>query len=750
MRRFATVGQSLAAGAVSLAVVLVASTTWAQTPLGGWVLEGGIEAGVRLLPDRPSKTESGKFEEYRDLEQGVFLESLGLRLRTADEKVFFELGGRQWGYKDQEYSFNVGRLGLWEGGFEWNQIPHTFSTSARFLGQEGPDGVFTLPTPRPSLNRHNAAPEPDDVSLLRKDAHFSFKLTPTPWIDITAEYTRIRKDGERPFGMAMGSPGNNHYEILEPIEQTTHDFRIKAVVAREWWQLQISYGFSAFRNGLDAVVADNPCFGLPGTPTGLAPAFQCGSDANGAPARGRTALTPDNTAHTMSIAGGVNLPWWYTRLTGNFTYSLRFQDQDFLPQTINAALNSPLLTLPQKSLDGTVGITTVNFNATSRPLPPLTLSLRYRLFDFNDMTDELIFPANVVNDRSVTVEAQRAARFEQTRHNLDVDARWRFGAIAAAGLGGGWEGLRRSQNREIEKSDEIFLKATIDTTPWEWLLARLTYRPSFRRIGDYNPAAQLIRTTVEDVTADAIAAFQSPLLRKLDESDRDRQRVDLMVQLMPMDTLTASLTGSFRNDNYYNSVLGLQDATSWTAGFDVTWSPTDRISFTGGYNHEWNLQRQTSRSRPVSGTTTFDFADFNWTTTTTDRIEAFYLGMRGALIPQVLDLLFGARYEFARSEVANRNPVTPKSGTAAQNLTATAVHWPDTDDSMFRFDIAARYHFWKNWTATVGYALEIFQKTNWQTDQLNPFIPGVSSIWEGNNFRDYTAHIISLTLGYRF
>ena len=36
----------------------------------------------------------------------------------------------------------------------------------------------------------------------------------------------------------------------------------KAVIARETWQLQFSYGFSAFRNDLDAVRADNPCFGL--------------------------------------------------------------------------------------------------------------------------------------------------------------------------------------------------------------------------------------------------------------------------------------------------------------------------------------------------------------------------------------------------------------------------------------------------------------------------------------------------------
>jgi hypothetical protein len=100
--------------------------------------------------------------------------------------------------------------------------------------------------------------------------------------------------------------------------------------------------------------------------------------------------------------------------------------------------------------------------------------------------------------------------------------------------------------------------------------------------------------------------------------------------------------------------------------------------------------------------------------------------------------------------VSNRNPIPPTSGSASQNATATAQPFPATEDSMFRLDVAARYHFLKHWRATLGYAFEMFHKSNWQTDQLNPFLPGVTSIWLGNDFKDYTAHIVTLTLGYRF
>ncbi len=723
----------------ALMAPLVAAPAWAQTQVGDYLLQGEVVAGFRFLPSEPSKSEHAKFEEYRDIQQGLFLGALGLRLDSADEKTFIELGGRAWGLKDQEYALGVGRLGLWEGGFEWNQIPHVFSTNARFLAVEPREGLFLLPSPRPPLNVHNSAPEPDEVALRRDDARLFFKLTPTPWIDVTAEYTRIRKSGERPFGMTFGSPGNNFYEIMEPIDQVTHDFRLKAAFSRETWQLQIAYGLSVFRNSLDAVAADNPCFGV---------ATVCSASDAGGPSRGQIALTPDNTANTIAIAGGVNVPFWRTRLSGSATYSLRLQDQSFLPQTINpiliAATNPALLALPAKSLDGTVGITTANLNATSRPLPPLTLTLRYRLFDFNDMTDELVFPANVVSDKTVTAEAQRATRFDQRRQNVDTEGRWRFGPMAAVGLGGGWEGIHRSSDREVEDSNEAYAKAYVDVTPAEWLLARLTYRPSFRRIGDYNTAAQFNRTTVDDVTA---PAPQSPLLRKLDEADRNRQKVDLLMEFTPIETFTASFNAGFRNDEYYNSTLGLQVATAWTAGVDLTWNPIEKISVNGGYNYEYNLQRQRSRYRPSQAE---DFPDFDWISTTTDRIDSFYVGLRGTIIPQVLDTAFGARYEYALSTVANRNPTAPTSGTAAQNASATALHFPATQDSMFRLDTALRYHFQKHWTASLGYAFEVFHKNNWQTDQLNPFLPGVSSIWQGNDLKDYTAHIVGLTLGYKF
>jgi len=741
-----------AVGVVMAALVVLAVTrpATAQFSLGGFKLEGEVEAGLRLLPDRPSQFEKAKWEEYRDFTQGPFLQGLQLRFFRPDESYSASFSGAKWGQQDQEFSLQGGRLGLWEAGFGWDQTPHVFATNARMLATQI-DNVFSLPTPRTPLTAYNTAPRLDEVGVRWDTAHFSFVLTPTPDLELRAEYTRIKKDGERPFGMAFSSPGGNFFEILEPIDQTVNDFRLKATYGGENWQLQAGYVFSSFENGFTKVTADNPCFGLPAAITASSPG--CGSDATGAQSAGATSLPPSNQAHTINLAGGINLPY-RTRLTGNLAYSLRFQNESFMAQTINGALSgSGLLVLPQRSLNGMVGTGLVNLNATSRPLQPLTLTLKFRMFNLTDWSDEPIFQAHVLNDRTFVQEERTSPRFGYTRYDVGLDGRWKFAEPLALTVGTGWERWDRVDHREAPQTDEIFGKVAVDATPWEWLMARLSYRPSFRRISEYNTFAHHQHTVLEDETGAQLIQGQSTLLRKFDEADRDRQRVDLLLQFFPLETVTASITGSWMYDDYLHSTLGLQQATNWSAGFDVGWTPSDRVALTAGYVHENIFQQQLSRNRIVSSAgSTLDATDYNWLSNNIDTVDTFRVGAKLALIPGRLDWNLGMNYSTATGQILTRNPNgPPTSGTPAQDSTATAKRMPAFEDTLIRVDTALRYHISKAWTLGLAYAYEQFTKHDWRTDTLNPFMPGVtSSIWLGVDTKDYAAHIIALTAAYRF
>jgi MtrB/PioB family decaheme-associated outer membrane protein len=712
----------------------------AQLTLGGFNLEGEIEAGPSLYLDEPSKERRGKFEEYRDMTPGLWLTSLQLRLFRPDERYAVELEGYKWGYEDQHFRLGAGRLGLWQFVFEWDQTPHVYSTTSRSLAVETDRGVFRLPTPRPALAAHNTAPKVGEIATRWDTARMSLIVSPSPDVDVVAEYTRISKDGDRPFGVAFGGPGNNFYEVLEPIEQTIHDFRLRGTWARDNWQLQFGYALSVFQNSVSKLIVDNPCF---------ANAAACGAGDGGAaaPAAGQVSLPPDNMAHTFSVAGGINLPM-RTRLSGAAQYSLRLQNEPFLPHTINPALAANTnLRLPQNSLNGNVQTALFSLGAVTRPLKPLTLSAKYKYFEMFDLSDQPTFPGLVQDDRSL-LPARNPGRWDFARQNADIDGRWQFGPPVALTLGVGWERWDRNEHREVAESDEFFGKLAVDVTPADWVTIRTTYRPSYRRYNHYDPRAHTEHTVDEDATA--ALAGQSVFLRKFDEGERDRQRVDVLVQITPVETLTITPTFGYRQDDYIASRLGLQEETVWSAGMDVTWSPVERVSFSAGYLREEFSRQLRSRSRPVTGTTTFDFKDFEWVSSQADIVQTLHAGVRVAVIPLVLDWTAGASYAIAQGYDNTHNPVDPASGTAAQRTSARAKPIPTTEDQLLHVDTALRYHFWKAWTASFGYAFESFQKNDWRTDRLTPVLRGVTSVWLGNDDRNYAAHIVGVTLAYRF
>jgi Putative outer membrane beta-barrel porin, MtrB/PioB len=207
----------------------------------------------------------------------------------------------------------------------------------------------------------------------------------------------------------------------------------------------------------------------------------------------------------------------------------------------------------------------------SRPLLPLTLTAKYRYYDYNDLTRELVFSGRVLNDRLLIPENIKALRPDYTKQNADVDARWRFGSPLAVTVGTGWERWDRNEKvREVPTSDEYFGKVVVDYPPSEWLVAHLSYRASARRIDEYNTWAHFTSLHLDQTTPALLAANQSPLLRKYDEGERDRHRIDLLLQVVPSEKLSGTVSVGWKNDDYLRSPLGLQLATPWSAGADLT------------------------------------------------------------------------------------------------------------------------------------------------------------------------------------
>ena len=352
-----------------------------------------------------------------------------------------------------------------------------------------------------------------------------------------------------------------------------------------------------------------------------------------------------------------------------------------------------------------------------------------------------------------TSEARQTSAFSYSRHNIDADARYRPFTFLAATVGGGWEHWNRaSEHREVPKSDEYYVKLAADWTPVDWFLTRLTYKPSWRRIDEYNTFAHIAHTVIEDELAPADAAqSQSVLLRKFDEGERDRHQTDLTLQFTPFDTLTVSLNGTWRNDDYLGGEFGLRDATTWSAGIDASWTPAERVTLFASYVYESIYQKWKSRNRDVSGALVSDFDDWNWISNSLDRVQTVQLGAKVGVIPGKLDWLIQGTLAYALGEVDNRNETAPLAHPGFANpANAVARKQPAFEDTLIRLETGLRYWLTKDWSLGFRYAFESYEKNDWRTDGLNPFVPGVNSIFLGNDLQNYTAHIVAATLRYTF
>ncbi len=752
MRLAATAGAFLAI----VAGFLTTQPAAAQYTLGGMKVEGEIEAGVRgFLTDDPRPKERAKFEEYRDMGAGPFLDHLQLRFLNKDESYVSDFFGTKWGRQDQEYSLSTGRVGLWQFQFDWDQTPHLLFTNGRTVLHEGGRGVWILPGIS-SLSDFNgqATSHRVDESVRWDTGRLFFKLTPTPDLDLTAEYTRTRREGNKPFSMSFGTgSGTNFLELLQPVDSTVHDFRLGATIAHEKWQLQLGYILSVYDADQSKVRFDNPCAQAP---VGGSAFFGCVAGespgaANPIPARGQSALAPNNMAHVFNLSGGINLPL-RTRVTANASYSLTLQNQDFLPMTINTigGINTnPDVRLPQNSLNGNVQTILGNLQATSRPFAlPLTLTAKYRIYDYEDRSDVIRFRARVLDDRPLGTAAAplpdftvtTAHRESFTRQNFDADGRYQLAQPVATTLGFGWEHWARGPDREVFETNEYFAKAALDVIPDDWISARLTYKPSFRRDSNYNRGI-ISGTTPTRQLFDA---------RKFDEAERDRQRVDLMVQLALADGLSVNPTAGWRHDDYIRSAFGLKWETAWSAGVDVGWNPTKRVSLSLGYMHE--VVDRDLRSRGASPNLASNI-NADWLSNIQDVYDTFYGGIKVALIPGTLDWSVNFNYAMSFGTIDTRNPSATLPG-ATLAATALAKRMPAFDDQYARLDTGLRYYISKSWAASVFYAYESFSKEDWRTDNWLPWNPTLATtngfVWLGNDLKNYTAHIVGATLTYRF
>lgn len=712
----------LVAASLSLAAASPARAASAGTEVLDWTVSGSIEAGGMISFGERS---SSKFNEYRDMDNG-FVGELELKGEKKDHPYYFHLRATNPARDDQGYEGVFGRYGLFRLDLGWDRTPHVLSNTAQTIFQES-RGNFTLPsTLRSSIATTftaavaadvratiNGLLRPVDLSFNTDVGRVGLKLTPTEEWHFDLEYSNLRRQGYRPVGTVIGSPGGSVIELAVPLENYTHEVKFGAEYARPEWALQFAYTGSIFHNQFFGYSWDNP-------PTT--------ADVATASSRGEVSAAPKNFAHTFNLTGSAALPL-NSRVSGAFAYSLLRQDETFLVNTRNTAQTQRSTDdAGNTSPDAKADIVLANLQVTSRPIKQVTATARYRFFEYqNDMplhTFSFSYPEGV---GAAQVHSTKQERFQ--KQNAGFDLGWR--PIRPISLKAGYEFEHwKRGDREVTTTDEHIGKFTADVTPVEWFLGRVSYSHGDRTVENYqNVAAQL------------------PQLRKFDEADRRRDRVDALFQFTPWETVTPSLNFGFARDDFYNSEYGLKKNDYYSAGGSLGWSPLSWLTLSADYAYEYYKATQQSRYRAPG----VDTATNDWESTSKDEFHTVGANAVLDILPKKFDVSLGYAVTFGYSTIRTRNL------GAFTTASAQAFDYDKIYNVLQTVKVVAKYHVTEKLLARLGYAYERYAEKDFARDPLKAFMgdvdtatAGIRSVFLGATQPSYEAHILSFLLRYDF
>jgi hypothetical protein len=113
----------------------------AAPPAFADVVDGELRFGGRTIS---GDTHSSKFEEYRDLEPGLF-GGANFLITDPNDVTFLWGDFENIGYDDQSYSLEAGQWGRFRLFGEYSELPHVFSNDARTLYSYSGSNLLLLP-----------------------------------------------------------------------------------------------------------------------------------------------------------------------------------------------------------------------------------------------------------------------------------------------------------------------------------------------------------------------------------------------------------------------------------------------------------------------------------------------------------------------------------------------------------------------------------------------------------------------------
>jgi MtrB/PioB family decaheme-associated outer membrane protein len=556
--------------------------TWRQFQIGGRF------TGVDGDPAR--------FQRYQDLRSGVLFTDARYAKEDAGGNWLYRVAADNVGYRDQRYFGEYERTGKFHVTGLWDEIPQFYSVdtktpysmngsplriddAAQQAAQNG-GGLSVYPPISPQF----------DLTERRDIGNVNFKATPTLNLDVTAAFTSTRHRGELPWGGSFGF--SNDVEVALPYDSRTNDLAIGTEWTNGRQMLRVGYNGSWFNNLDPTLVWDSP-LRL--------------TDLSNAPGSGRMALWPTNSAQTVSVAGYSKFAH-RTQVTGFISFGSWSNDQPLLPFTINSAL--PTIALPRTTAQADAHVFTTNLNLVSRPSTDWEFTAHAKVYDYNNNTPPTVITQYVAYDSSVGTSSTGGPQlYAHSRTTFDADAT--YTGIKPVALNVGYTRNNTGYDQRIfDSTGENVLRLSADAVGTQWATFHAKYEYGSRTGSGLN----------ENLL---VQIGEQPDMRYYDLANRNRNQFTGIIDFVPDDRWTFSVSGGVGTDDYPDTNLGLQHAAFRTVSVGADFhDPNSGISAGGSYNFEHYAGLQRSRSAS-SDPAQFNDPNRDWTTDSAENVNYF-------------------------------------------------------------------------------------------------------------------------------
>lgn len=603
-----------------------------------------VEIGIGVVSD-----DNLRFGQYNGMHEkgAVGLIGIDLNSRAEANGTWFRLRGRDLGLDSREVGLAYERQGRWGYSVDFSQTPryNPYIVNTTLAGIE--TGVQT-----------EGGTAARDVRLgTRRDAlGLGYSRSLGGGWSTNLRYRHEEKTGTRQWGR------HSLRFLVDPIDYTTQ--QIEATVAYAGQRLQLAGGYygTDFKNALTNVVA--PVGG------GVTP----------------LALPPGNQSHQFHLSGGYGFTPT-TRGMFKLAFARATQDQAFFAVT-------PVLAGLPGNLDGRIDTTQAQLGVSSRPLPKLSLRANLRYEDRDDRTPVFVYSTAAATASHDGRNEPRS--FKTTVGNVEAS----YLLPMQFRVTGGAEHDRRERNtadiRSVSHRDE-----TEETT------LRLELRRSIAET--LNGALSLVTSerTGSDwlVTTRNNGTLGSNLVHPLHLADRDRDKLRLVLDWIPLEPLSINFIAETSKDEYSGRTLGPREGKAEFLSIDAAYRISDQWQASAWTSHNDTRAEQTScagsaGTGPVGLTCANSPAQPQWEARLRNVGTAYGVGLRGKP---------SSRIEF-EAEVSH----TKDRGEYLQSATAvTAPTIPDVTYKITTLKLRGSYGLTKVSGLRLQYIYDRFKTDDW-------------------------------------